>query len=78
MVNVSQGYSHPPFSIDHGSHSVAHLGSQRVRADGDEFKAGSATAVRALRSNGFIVEHLVLIRFQPHELEALWAGSDLR
>jgi hypothetical protein len=58
--------------------SVAHLRSQRVCASGDEFKASSATAVRALRSNGFIVEHLILISFQPHELETLWAGSDLR
>ena len=57
---------------------VAHLGSQRVRADGDEFEARRATTMGALRSNGFVVEHLVLIRFQPHELEALWARSDLR
>ena len=57
---------------------VAHLGSQRVRANGDEFEASSVTAVRALRSDGFIIEHFKLIRFQPHELGALWAGSDLR
>jgi hypothetical protein len=57
---------------------VAHLGTQRVRANGDEFEAGSVTAVWALRSDGFIIEHFVLIRFQPHELGALWAGSDLR
>jgi hypothetical protein len=57
---------------------VAHLGTQRVRANGDEFEAGSVTAVWALRSDGFIIEHFVLIRFQPHELEALWTGSDLR
>lgn len=57
---------------------MAHLGSQCVRAKGDEFEASDAPAVGALRSNGFIVEHLVLIRFQPHELEALWTGSDLR
>ncbi len=57
---------------------VAHLGSQRVRANGDEFEASGVPAVRALRSNCFIVEHLVRISFQPHELRALWAGSDLR
>lgn len=57
---------------------MAHLGAQRVRANGDEFEAGSVTAVWARRSDGFIIEHFVLIRFQPHELEALWTGSDLR
>lgn len=57
---------------------MAHLGSQRVRANGDKFEARSAPTVRALRSDGFIVEHLVLIRFQPHQLGALWTGSDLR
>jgi hypothetical protein len=57
---------------------VAHLWSHGIRANGDEFEARRATTVRALRSNSFIVEHFVLIRFQPHELEALWAGSDLR
>ena len=57
---------------------MAHLGSQRIRANGDQFEASGVPAVRALRSNSFIVEHLVLIRFQPHELEALWTGSDLR
>ncbi len=57
---------------------VAHLGSQCIHADGDEFEASGIPAVRAFRSNSFIVEHLVLINLQPHELKALWAGSDLR
>lgn len=57
---------------------MAHLGAQRICANGDQFEASSATAVGALRSNGFIVEHLILIRLQPHELGALWTGSDLR
>lgn len=57
---------------------MAHLGSQRIRPNGDEFEANSAAAVGAFRSNGFIVEHLVLVRFQPHQLGTLWAGSDLR
>jgi hypothetical protein len=34
--------------------------------------------VGALRSNGFLVEHFILICLQPHQLEALWTGSDLR
>lgn len=78
MVNVSLEYPHPPSSIDHCSHSVSHFGPQCIRADGDEFEAGNGTAVGALRSNGFIVQHFILIRFQPHELEALWTSSDLR
>lgn len=57
---------------------MAHLGPQRVRSSGDEFEASRAPTVGALRSNGFIVEHFVLIWFQPHELKTLWAGSDLR
>ena len=58
--------------------SMAHLGSQRIRSNGDEFETSRAPTVGALGSNGFIVEHLVLIRFQPHELRTLWTGSDLR
>jgi len=57
---------------------VPHLGSQRIRSNGDEFETSRAPTVGALGSNGFIVEHLVLIRFQPHELKTLWTGSDLR
>lgn len=57
---------------------VAHLGPQRIRSSGDEFEASSAPTVGTFRSNGFIVEYLVLIRLQPHELGTLWTGSDLR
>lgn len=57
---------------------VAHLGPQRIRSSGDEFEASSAPTVGTLRSNGFIVEYLVLIRLQPHELGTLWTGPDLR
>jgi hypothetical protein len=57
---------------------MAHLGPQRIRSSGDEFEASRAPTVGTLRSNGFIVEYLVLIRLQPHELETLWTGSDLR
>ncbi len=57
---------------------MAHLGSQRIRSNGDEFEARRGTAVGALRSNGFIVEYFVFIGFQPHELEAFWAATDLR
>lgn len=58
--------------------SVAHLGPQRVRSSSDEFEASRAPTVGALRSNGFLVEHFILICLQPHQLEALWTGSDLR
>ena len=57
---------------------MAHFRPQRIRANGDEFEASDVPAVRTLCSNSLIVEHLVLISFQPHELKALWAGSDLR
>lgn len=58
--------------------SVAHLGPQRVRSSSNEFEASRAPTVGALRSNGFLVEHFVLICLQPHQLGALWTGSDLR
>jgi hypothetical protein len=57
---------------------VAHLWAEGIRPNRDELEAGYAAAMRTLRSNGFIVDYLELIRFQPHELEALWAGPDLR
>jgi hypothetical protein len=41
-------------------------------------KASTGTAVRAFRADRFSIEYLVLIRFQPHELEALWTATDLR
>lgn len=57
---------------------MTHLWAQGIRSNRNELEAGYAAAMRTLRSNGFIVEYLELIRFQPHELEALWAGPDLR
>jgi hypothetical protein len=57
---------------------VAHLWAEGIRPNRDELEAGYAAAMRTLRSNGFIVDYLELIRFQPHELKALWAGPDLR
>ncbi len=76
------GWPPPPNIARTTQHSakqlVAHLGPQRIRSSGDEFKASSAPTVGTLCSNGFIVEYFVLIRLQPHQLEALWTGSDLR
>jgi hypothetical protein len=76
------GGGSPPNTARTTQHSakrlVAHLGTQRIRSSGDEFEPSSAPTVGAFCSNGFIVEYLVLIRFQPHELETLWTGPDLR
>ena len=57
---------------------MSHLWAQRVRPSADEFEASSRPTVGALSPNGFSVEYLVLIGFQPHELEALWTATDLR
>ena len=58
--------------------SVSHLGSQRICSNSVVRETDNAPTMGALCSNGFVVEHLILIRFQPHELGALWAASDLR
>ena len=58
--------------------SVAHFRAGRVRPLGNQFEPNSGTAVRAFRSHGFFVEQFVFIGLEPHELKALWAGSDLR
>ncbi len=34
--------------------------------------------MRTFRSEGFLVEGLILISFQPHELETFRAAPDLR
>ena len=65
----------PPNTVRTTQHSakrlVAHLGPQRIRSSGDEFETSRVPTVGTLRSNGFIVEYLVLIRLQPHELGTL-------
>ena len=81
-MSFGGGGGSPPNTVRTTQHAakrlVAHLGPQRIRSSGDEFEASRAPTVGTFRSNGFIVEYLVLIRLQPHELGTLWTGSDLR
>lgn len=79
MSSYRPSVHHSQFSAQNCSQRlVTHLGSQRVRSNGDQFETRRATAVGALRSDGFIVEYFVFIGFQPHELETLWTATDLR
>jgi hypothetical protein len=80
-MSFGGGWS-PPNTVRTTQHSakrlVAHLGPQRIYSSGDEFEASRAPTVGTFGSNSFIVEYLVLIRLQPHELGTLWTGPDLR
>ncbi len=58
--------------------SVAHLWASGVRAFGDKFEANDCVAVRTLSTDRLNVEDFILIGFEPHELKAFRAATDLR
>lgn len=72
------------FNISHSSfiiplmRSVPHLGAGCILAGRYEFEPYGGATVRTLGSNGLCVDRLVLIFFEPHELEAFGAATDLR
>ena len=58
--------------------SVTHLRARGVFAFRYQFKPHRGPTVRAFCAHGLLIERLVLAGFEPHELEALWAATDLR
>ena len=62
------------FTID----SMAHLGPQRIWPGCDEWETNGRPAMWTLRTDGLLVEQLILIGFQPHELETFRTATDLR
>jgi hypothetical protein len=57
---------------------VPHLRAGSVFTFRDKFEANVRTAMGTLRSDRPFVDHLILVLFEPHELEALGAATDLR
>jgi hypothetical protein len=57
---------------------VPHLRAGSVFTFGDKFEANVRTAMGTLRSDRPFVDYLILVLFEPHELEALGAATDLR
>lgn len=57
---------------------VPHLRAGSVFTFGDKFEPNVRTTMGTLRSDRPFVDYLILVLFEPHELEALGAATDLR
>src|SRR5690349_832113 len=67
------------FSIEHSAkRSMAHLRTSSVFSLRDKRKADFCPAVWALGSNGHLIQALILVRCQTHQLKALGPATDLR
>jgi len=57
---------------------MPHLRASGIRACRDELETNNGAAMGALRAYRFFVKLFELVLFQPHELKALRAATDLR
>jgi len=57
---------------------VSHLRTSSVFPLRDEREADFCPTVGALGSDGHLIEKLILVLCQPHQLKAFGAGTDLR
>jgi len=57
---------------------VSHLRPRGVRTLRDQLESSRRTAVGAFRADRGFVQQFIFIGFEPHELKALGAATDLR
>lgn len=57
---------------------MPHLRACRIRAFGDQFEPNGGAAVGTFGADSALVKRFVLLGFEPHQLEALRAATDLR
>jgi hypothetical protein len=57
---------------------MAHLRAGGVGAGGHQLEADGRSTVRTFRADRFLVEDVVMVLLQPHQLKTLRAASDLR